>query len=143
VDRWTTGAFVSDKMIGEMATVVSSQPYQIVHFNESGLHSLADGRVPHGEYGVRIEKYLKAIKEAAPKAKLIWATTTPVTVRGMTGVLDDTLTNIVVEHNAATKPLTSTNHIQVDDHYTLMMGHLDLAIGDKFHWKSEGAKIWQ
>ena len=141
VDRWTTGAYVSDKMIGEMAKVVSSQRYQIIHFNESGLHSLADGRVPHGEYGVRMEKYLKAMKEAAPNAKLIWATTTPVTVKGMPGVLDDTLTNIVVEHNAATESLIKANHIHVDNLYKVMYGHLDLAKGDKFHWKGEGAML--
>ena len=141
VDRWTTGAFVSDKMIAAMTQVVSSQHYKIIHFNESGLHSLSEDRVPHGEYGLRMEKYLKAMKQAAPDAQLIWATTTPVTVKGMPGILDDTLTNVVVEHNTATEPFIKNYNIHVDDLYTLMMGNLNLAKGDKWHWKSQGAML--
>jgi len=141
VDRWTTGAFISDKMIAQMAQVVSSSTYQLIHFNESGLHSLSVDRVPQGQYGNRMEKYLKAMKQAAPAAKLIWANTTPVTVKGMPGVLDDTLTKIVVEHNEATVRIINTYDIHVDDIYTLMMGHLETARGDKWHWKSEGAML--
>ena len=141
IDRWKTPQYISDNLAVKVAQIVSAQPYQLIHFNESGLHSLSNDRVPQGEYGKYMDKYLKAMKKAAPNAILIWAKTTPVTVKDKPGVLDDTLTNVVVEHNAAVYPLIKTYNLHVDDLYTLMMGHLDLAKGDKWHWNNMGAKL--
>ncbi len=141
VDRWKTPQFVSDNLALKVAQIVSAQPYQLIHFNESGLHSLAKDRIKQGEYGIYMEKYLKAIKQSAPKAVLIWANTTPVTIKDKPGMLDDTLTNVVIEHNTAVEPLIKTYNLHVDDHYSLMIGHLDLAKGDKWHWNNNGAKL--
>ena len=141
VDRWKTPQYVSDNLAVKVAQIVAAQSYKLIHFNESGLHSLARDRVKEGEYGIYMEKYLKAITKAAPNAILIWAKTTPVTVKDKPSVLDDTLTNVVVEHNTAVEPLIKTYNLHVDDLYTLMIGHLDLAKGDKWHWNSSGAKL--
>ena len=141
IDRWKTPQYVSDNLAIKVAQVVSAQSYKLIHFNESGLHSLARDRVKEGEYGIYMEKYLKAIKQAAPNAILIWAKTTPVTVKDKPGTLDDTLTNVVVEHNTAVEPFIKTYNLHVDDLYSLMIGHLDLAKGDKWHWNNNGAKL--
>jgi len=141
VDRWTTPIYVSDNLCEKMVQVVSQGHYTTIHFNEAGLHSLSSDRVPTGQYGPRMEKFLKAMKNAAPQAKLIWATTTPVTVLHHPGVLDSALTTIVVEHNATTDTLVKLYRIATDDLYTLMMGHLDLAVGDQWHWNREGKSI--
>lgn len=141
VDRWTTPQFVSDTLCSQLKTVISGVPYTLIHFNEAGLHSLSSDRVPTGQYEPRMDKFIKTMKEFAPKARLIWANTTPVTVKGMPGMLDDTLAAIVVEHNNATAPLIKAYGIAIDDLYTLMMNHLNLAKGDQWHWNAEGNSV--
>lgn len=141
VDRWTTPQFVSDTLCSQLKSAISGVAYSLIHFNEAGLHSLSSDRVPTGQYGPRMDNFLKTMKEVAPKAKLIWANTTPVTAKGKPGVLNDTLTAIVVEHNDATAPLINAYGIATDDLYTLMMNHLNLAKGDQWHWNAEGVSV--
>ena len=141
VDRWTTPRFVGDTLCEQLKTVVVGIPYALIHFNEAGLHSLSSDRVPTGQYGLRMAEFIKTMKAVAPKAKLIWANTTPVTVKGRPGVLNDTLTSVVVEHNSATAPIVKAYGIATDDLYTLMMNHLDLAKGDQWHWNTKGRSV--
>ena len=141
VDRWTTPRFVGDTLCEQLKTVVAGIPYTVIHFNEAGLHSLSSDRVPIGQYGIRMEIFLRTMKKVAPKARLIWANTTPVTIKGKPGVLNDTLTSVVVEHNTATAPFVKAYGIATDDLYSLMMNHLDLAKGDQWHWNTEGRSV--
>ena len=82
-----------------------------------------------------------AFKANAPKAVLIWASTTPVTAQGKPGELDPEINPTIVEHNAMAAKVMKEDGVPVDDLGALMMQHLDLARGDRFHWKPEGTAL--
>ena len=84
---------------------------------------------------------VQAFKQRAPKAVLIWASTTPVTKQDHPGELDSEINPIIVEHNAMAATVMKQDGVPIDDLNALMMPHLDLARGDRFHWKPEGTAL--
>ena len=138
VDVWTTPKHVGGPGVNdELRENLKNGPYSVIHFNESGLHAWQPGRIPDGQYGPYMKTYIEAMKSAAPQAKLIWASTTPVTVQGHPGQLDD-LDKLISDRNAVCVPIMQANGIVVDDLHGLMLPHLDLAAGDRWHWNSAG-----
>jgi hypothetical protein len=138
VDVWTTPKHVGGPGLNdELAQNLKKQSYALIHFNESGLHAWQPGRIPDGQYGPFMEQYLKVMKAGAPQAKLIWASTTPVTVQGHPGELD-AVDQLISSRNAICAPLMQQNGIGIDDLHQLMLPHLDLALGDRWHWKPAG-----
>jgi lysophospholipase L1-like esterase len=138
VDVWTTPKHVGGPGLNdELQANLKNGPYTVIHFNESGLHAWQPGRIPDGQYGPFMQKYIEVMKAAAPQAKLIWASTTPVTVQGHPGQLDD-LDKLISDRNAVCVPLMQANSITVDDLHALMLPHLDLALGDRWHWNPAG-----
>ena len=75
---------------------------------------------------------------ACTNAKLIWASSTPVTTKGKPGELDAEINPVIVEHNRMAAKVMKEMNVPVDDLYSLLTPHLDWARGDQFHWKSEG-----
>ena len=141
VDVWTTPKHVGGPGLNdELSENLKNGPYTIIHFNESGLHAWQPGRIPDGQYGPWMRQYLKVMKAAAPQAKLIWASTTPVTVQGHPGQLD-VLDKLISDRNAVCVPIMKENGIALDDLHSLMMEHLDLALGDRWHWNQAGFDI--
>ena len=141
IDAWTTPKHVGGPGLNdELKENLKNGPYTVIHFNESGLHAWQPGRIPDGQYGPYMEDYLKVMKAAAPQAKLIWASTTPVTVQGHPGQLDD-LDKLISDRNAVCMPIMQQNGIAVDDLHQLMASHLDLALGDRWHWNQAGFDI--
>jgi hypothetical protein len=140
VDLWLTPEWLSPDLDRQAAKIVSRYPYKIIHFNESGLHAWAPGRVPDGQYGPRMRAYIAVLKKAAPQAKLIWASTTPVTVLGHPTEISK-LNNLISKRNALCKSIMKGNNIQVDDLYKVMIHRLSLARGDRFHWDRDGYQI--
>ncbi len=138
VDVWTTPKHVGGPGLNdELTQYLKKEPYALIHFNESGLHAWQPGRIPDGQYGPFMEQYLKVMKAGAPQAKLIWASTTPVTVQGQPGALDP-LDQLISSRNAVCVPLMQQNGIAIDDLHQVMITHLDLALGDRWHWKPAG-----
>ena len=58
----------------EVKLVVSQYPFAVIHFN-NGLHGWG---YTEEQYQEAFPKLLALLRQAAPQAKLIWATTTPV-----------------------------------------------------------------
>jgi hypothetical protein len=138
VDVWTTPKHVGGPGLNDdLRSILKNGPYDIIHFNESGLHAWQPGRIPDGQYGPYMKSYLAVLKSAAPQAKLIWASTTPVTVQGHPGQLDE-LDKLISDRNAVCVPLMQGNSIGIDDLHQLMLTHLDLAAGDRWHWNHDG-----
>ena len=133
VDLWITPAWLGAELFQSAPAIVAMRPYRVIHFNESGLHAWAQGRIPEGQYGPLMRRYLQLLHKAAPQARLIWATTTPVTALGAPGKLDE-LDKLIAERNEICKPIMQQEGIPVDDLYGLLSLHLDLAKGDRFHW---------
>jgi alpha-glucosidase len=140
VDVWVTPNWLGPELNRQAQAVLKDAGYSVIHFNESGLHAWAPGRIPDGQYGPLMQSYLAVLKSAAPHARLIWASTTPVTEAGHTGKTDE-LDKLIAGRNALCEPMMRQSGIAVDDLHILMMNHLDMARGDRFHWTDAGYEL--
>lgn len=141
VDAWVTPTNQGDKSLPrQIEEVLAQGPYDVIHFN-LGLHGWQKGRIPEGQYEPLTHAMVQAFKKFAPKAKLIWASTTPVTKQDHPGELDPEINPTIVEHNAMAAKVMKEEGVPIDDLGALMMPHLDLARGDRFHWKPEGTAL--
>jgi lysophospholipase L1-like esterase len=141
VDVWQTGLCESSKELHPLLRkVLAYGPYAVIHFN-IGLHGWQKGRIPDGQYEPLMQEYVAILRQEAPQARLIWASTTPVTVKGAPGQLDPGVNLIIVERNAIAARIMTEHNIAIDDLYGLMAGKLSLAVGDQFHWKPAGQEL--
>ncbi len=138
IDAWVTPTSQADKqlpkILGEMLT---AKKYAVIHFN-LGLHGWQKGRIPEGQFEPLTHQMVQAMKKAAPEAKLIWATITPVTVKGEPEKLNPDIQPTIEQHNAMALKVMKEEGVAIDDLSGLMLPHLNLAAGDMFHWKTEG-----
>jgi len=73
VNRLATSAFITDPMLlAEIALVLDSTKFDLIHFN-NGMHGWQHSEE---EYRRGFPSFLQVIRQHAPHAKLIWATTT-------------------------------------------------------------------
>ena len=73
VNRLTTSAFLSDPvLLTQIAMVLDMAHYDVIHFN-NGMHGWQHSEE---EYRSAFQAVLATIRQHAPKAKLIWASTT-------------------------------------------------------------------
>lgn len=141
IDAWVTPTSQGDKSLPrQIQEVLAQGPYDVIHFN-LGLHGWQKGRIPDGEYEALTHRMVQAFREHAPKAKLIWASTTPVTKQDHPGELDPEINPITVEHNRMAAKVMREEGVPIDDLGALMQPHVDLARGDRFHWKPEGTAM--
>jgi len=141
LDYFMTGGHLGPGFNDSLEKVLTEHHYEVVHFNESGLHAWPVGRIPEGQYGPLMREYLAMIRRVAPQAKLIWASNTPVTVKGEPSTLDPEINPRVVALNEAVLPIMIESEIPVDDLYTLMLDKLSLGAGDQFHWTQAGRDL--
>src|SRR5215467_13285825 len=74
VARLATSRFVADPvLLKEIELVLNQAKFDVIHFN-NGMHGWQHSEA---EYQKAFSKLIKTIRAHAPKAKLIWATTTP------------------------------------------------------------------
>ena len=111
-------------------------PFDVIHFNW-GLWDLVDGgkAVPIEEYEKNLRELVKQLKET--KAKLIWASTTPVPeVNGRKRRDVD-----VVAYNAVAKKIMEENKIPIDDLYEFVKPQLaKLQQTNDVHFSKEGSQ---
>jgi hypothetical protein len=130
-----TSASVGDPrlapQIADFATA-EAVPFSLVHFN-NGMHGWA---YTESQYQSAFPSFLRAIQDAAPGARLIWATITPVKADTRPGP-----TNSRIEsRNAIAKTLVQKAGLPIDDQHQLMMHHLD-AFEDTVHFNESGAQM--
>jgi GDSL-like Lipase/Acylhydrolase family len=130
-----TSAAVGDPrlplQIADFATVQAVH-FSLVHFN-NGMHGWA---YTESQYGSAFPSFLQAIQAAAPGARMIWATTTPVKVEASPGP-----TNSRIEsRNAIAKIFVQKSALPIDDQHELMMHHLD-TYQDTVHFNDSGAEM--
>jgi len=94
-------------------------------------------RIAKEQYEPLLKAYLDAIRSGAGDAKLIWATTTPITTKELPRKLAPN-DSTIAERNVVAARMMAEAKIPVDDLYALMVPHLDMARGDQFHWNPEG-----
>jgi lysophospholipase L1-like esterase len=138
IDAWITPTSQADKSLGStLEAILSQHDYAVVHFN-LGLHGWQPGRIPAGQFESLTRLMVQNLRKYAPKAKLIWATITPVTVKGEPEKLNPEIQPTIEQHNAMALKVMQEEGVAIDDLGSLMLQHLPLAAGDMFHWKKEG-----
>ena len=80
VDAWVNPYCQSEHVNRLLAEVVEHGPYDVVHFN-MGLHGWQPGRIKDGTFEPLTRAYVDVLREKLPRAKVIWANSTPVTVK--------------------------------------------------------------
>ena len=104
--------------------------FRVVHFN-NGMHGWD---YSEAEYKAGFPAYLAALRDIAPDAVMIWASTTPVRKGKEPGPTNARIDarNIIA--------LTFTAGIVVDDQHAVMAKHADL-YQDDVHFGEQGSKI--
>lgn len=140
VDAWVNPYNQSEYLNKLLSEVLDNGPYDVVHFN-MGLHGWQKGRIKDGTFEPLTKAYVEVIRTKLPKAKIIWASSTPVTVKGKPTELDTEINPIIVEHNRMAAKVMAEMNVPVNDFYSMLVGKLELARGDQFHWTGPAYQI--
>jgi lysophospholipase L1-like esterase len=106
-----------------------------------GLHGWTEGRIKPGTFEPLTRAYVEILKEKLPEAKLIWASSTPVTAKDKRLEFDPEINPIIVEHNRMAEKVMAAAKVPVNDFYTLLADKRSLAKGDRFHWTGPAYKL--
>ena len=140
VDAWVTPHFQSEKLNGLLKDVLSGREYEVVHFNV-GLHGWQEGRIKPADFKPLTRSFVEVIREKQPNAKLIWASSTPITVKDKPLELDPEATPRIVQHNRLAAEVMVAMGVPINDFYGLLVDKLHLARGDMYHWNRPAYKI--
>jgi hypothetical protein len=105
--------------------------FDVVHFN-NGMHGWG---YSEGEYAQYFGEALAAVRVGAPRAKLVWASTTPVRKDKADGA-----TNARIEARNKIATQVTGMDTKIDDQYSLMKNHENLH-SDDVHYNSEGSAL--
>src|ERR1700733_8668413 len=139
VARLSTSRFAADPvLLKEIELVLDGTKFDVIQFN-NGMHGWQHSEA---EYGKALPKVLRTIRAHAPKAKLIWATTTP--LRDGKGVTYDTKAEYsderIAARNAIAAEFATAQKIPTDDLNAAMRGHPEFH-GDNVHFNGQGTQI--
>lgn len=133
VGRFATSKSLGDPvLLDEVATVLKQYSFDVIHFN-NGLHGAA---YSEEEYARAFPELLKVLKTGAPKAKLIWATTTPVGEGPELKIAP--ITERVKARNQIAAELIAKEKIPVNDLFALVLDHPEYFSKDGIHASPAG-----
>jgi GDSL-like Lipase/Acylhydrolase family len=139
VGRLATSRFVADPvLLKEIETVLDGTKFDVIVFN-NGMHGWQHSEA---EYRKAFPKLIKAIRAHAPKAKLIWATTTP--LRNGKDVTYDTKAEYsderIAARNAVAAEIVAAQKIPTVDLNAAVRGHPEFH-SDNVHFNGQGSQI--
>jgi hypothetical protein len=139
VGRLTTSRFVADPvLLKEIESVLSGEKFDVILFN-NGMHGWQHSEA---KYRKAFPKMIKVIRTHAPKAKLIWATTTP--LRNGKDVTYDTKTEYsderITARNALAAEIVAAQEIPTVDLNAAVRGRPELH-SDNVHFNGQGSQI--
>lgn len=140
VDAWVNPYHQSEHLNKLLADVLENGPYDVVHFN-MGLHGWQQGRIKPGTFEPLTRAYVKVLRTRLPAAKLIWASSTPVTVQGNPTELEPEINPVIIDHNRMAAAVMEEMNVPVNDFYSLLIDKRNLARGDRFHWTAPAYKL--
>lgn len=151
VDYWVTPACQSERFNEMLSMVLKNGPYDVIHIN-LGLHGFQRDRVvkgvaekqpriPDGQFEPLTKAFVEVMKKENPQGRIIWASTTPISLRDQPTELDPQSNPIIIEHNRMAAKVMAEMGVPVNDLYALSVMHPELKAND-FHWK-DGAKRLQ
>ena len=134
VARLTTSKSIGDPaLLAEVALVLGQCHFDVVHFN-NGLHGWG---YSEEEYEKAFPDLVATIRKHAPKAKLIWATITPMRQAGKLDVIAEG-TKRVQARNKIAEAIVAQEGIAVDDLYGLVKDHPEYWSQDGVHFNAKG-----
>ena len=139
VGRLATSRFVADPvLLKEIETVLDGTKFDVIVFN-NGMHGWQHSEA---EYRKAFPKLIKAIRAHAPKAKLIWATTTP--LRNGKDVTYDTKAEYsderIAARNALAAEIVTAQKIPIVDLNAAVRGNPEFH-SDNVHFNAQGSQI--
>jgi hypothetical protein len=139
VDAWVNPDHQATVGLHEkLRDILAGQKYDVIHFS-MGLHDWPKGRIPGGQFIPPTRKLVETLHACAPRARLIWANSTPATLKDQPTSLDLAINPIIIDYNAMATEVMNAAMVPANDLYGLMASKLDLARGDQFHWKPAGS----
>lgn len=134
VARLTTSKSLGDPaLLAEVEMVVKQYPWDVIHFN-NGMHGWG---YTEEEYGAAFPRLVALLRKRAPRAKLVWASTTPVRVSGKLDQVDPR-TERVRARNRLTAEVAARERIPVDDLFALLENRPEYYSGDGVHSNAAG-----
>src|SRR6266487_2602630 len=119
VARLATSRFLADPvLLKEVELVLDGTKFDVIHFN-NGMHGWQHSEA---EYRGAFPKVLETIRSHAPRAKLIWATTTPLK-NSKPGNPAEASDERIAARNLIALECIKTRDIPVDDLNASMRGH--------------------
>ena len=113
--------------------MVGQYRFEVVHFN-NGLHGFG---YSEEEYQKSFPDLVATIHKHAPKAKLIWATTTPMRQSGKLEVFADGSKRVEARNKIA-EGIVAKEGITTDDLYGLVKDHPEYWSRDGVHFNGQG-----
>lgn len=133
VDLWVNPYNQSEHVNKLLAEVLTNGPYDVVVFN-MGLHGWQEGRIKLGTFEPLMKAYVEVLKTKLPKAKLLWASSTPVTIKGKPTEINPEINPNIIEQNRMAAKVMGEMGVPIVDFYALLIDKRELARGDMFHW---------
>lgn len=135
VARMATSKSLGDPALDdEVALVLKQQAFDIIHVN-NGMHGSG---YTEDEYAAALPSLLATLRKGAPKAKLIWATTTDVRVKNQLDQADPKSARMVAR-NRAVQEFCRKQNIPIDDLYAVVDGHPEMHAVDGVHFTEKGS----
>ena len=114
IDVWVTPKHIGSKDLpADMKAIFAEHTYDLILFNDIGLHAWNPGRIPEGQYEPLMRAHLANLRKFAPKAKLIFASTTPMTTKTKPIALDPEFNPLIVERNKIATKVMEENRVQL------------------------------
>jgi hypothetical protein len=134
VARLTTSSFLSDPALqAEIVMVLGNYHFDVIHFN-NGMHGWD---YTEDDYRKNFPQFVQTIRQYAPDAKLIWATTTPVRLKGNLSAFDPLTDRVKVRNQIAAAYLAGKG-IHTDDLFTLVLNHPEYYTTGGIHFIAPG-----
>jgi lysophospholipase L1-like esterase len=139
VARLTTSRFLADPvLLREIELVLDQMKFDVIHFN-NGMHGWQHDET---DYRKGFPAFLETIRAHAPKAKLIWAATTP--LRDGKGAASNPMANYsnerIAARNTIAAEIASGQNIPGDDLNSPMCGHPEY-YSDNVHFNTQGIQV--
>jgi len=137
VARLATSKSIGDpSLLSEVALVLGQCRFDVVHFN-NGLHGFG---YADEEYRAHFPELVATIRKHAPKAKLIWATITPIRTPGRLDAVASG-TERVKARNRIAREYVTKERIAIDDLYGLVDIHPEYFSQDGVHFNAKGIAV--
>ncbi|GAA6257184.1 SGNH/GDSL hydrolase family protein [Bacteroides sp. f07] len=125
IGRLSNSKSVGDPaLLEEIAVILKNTQFDIIHFN-NGLHGFD---YTEEEYDKKFPKLIKVIRKYAPKAKLIWATITPVRAGKDMKEFAPITERLKVRNKIALKHINRAG-IEVNDLWKVVIDHPEYYLG--------------